>query len=77
MTRGGARKGAGRRQRTPEEKRHPLNCLVSFQSLAWVQSERERTGYSAGELVDLAIEILQKHPEELPPDVETEDTEEE
>jgi len=75
MTRGGARKGSGRKAKTQKEKRHPLNCLASYQTVVWINSERERTNKSIGELVDLAVEVLQEHPEKLPPDAMTEEEE--
>lgn len=73
MTRGGARKGAGRKVASDENKRHPLNCLVAYQTQTWVKSESQRTGYSAGEIVDLAVETLQQNPDRLPPDMQVEE----
>lgn len=74
--RGGDR-GGRRPLKTEGDPRLSFTCRIKESNKNWIKSESERTGWSIGELADLAVEILQKHPEELPPDAETEDTEEE
>lgn len=69
--RGGKREGAGRPTRADKEGKQPkviLSCRVEQETKDFLQAEEERTGWSIGELTDLAIERLQEHPESLPPD---------
>jgi len=75
VTRGGKRDGAGRPRKDDGLRRH-FGCRLKEDNIEWIQSEKERTGCSIGELVDLAVEVLQKHPEELPPDAVIEADEE-
>lgn len=63
MTRGGKREGAGRPRKSEEARVH-FGCRLKETNAEWIQAEKERTGKSAGEIADLAIELLQKHPEE-------------
>jgi hypothetical protein len=62
--------------KTPGEMRNTLTCRIKESNRQWLLSEKERAGKGIGELVDLAVEVLQKHPEELPPDAEMEENEE-
>lgn len=61
MARGGWR-GGGRPPKTEGEKREHFGCRLAVRSLDWLKAERERTGKSAGEIVDRAIEVLQDTP---------------
>ncbi|WP_373531205.1 hypothetical protein [Vampirovibrio sp.] len=73
MTRGGKRDGAGRPTRSDKEGKQPkvvLSCRVEAETLAFLDSEKQRTDRSIGELTDLAVFLLQKHPEESFPSVE-------
>lgn len=69
MTRGGKREGAGRPRKSNEARIH-FGCRIKETNAEWIQSEKLRTGKSVGEITDLAIEVLQKHPEESFPSVE-------
>ena len=73
MPRGGWR-GGGRPPKTKGVKRTLLGCRVKDEVRNWLYSEKERTGYSIGELVDLAVETLQKCPEKLPITTENQPT---
>lgn len=73
--RGGKRKGAGRPRKSDEPRLH-FACRMKESNREWIKTESERTGWSMGEIADLAVEVLQKHPDELPPDGETETEEE-
>jgi hypothetical protein len=64
--RGGWR-GGGRPPKEEGQLREHFGCRIKAANLTWLQETRERTVLSAGEIVDLAIELLQAHPEELPP----------
>ena len=65
QTRGGARKGAGRPSLPDSDRRKTLNVRVKTETSVWLHAERERFGLSMGELVDIAIELLQEHPDIL------------
>lgn len=69
--RGGWR-GGGRPTIPDEQKRQTLTCRVSPDTKQWLEEQKQQTSMGIGELVDLAVEVLQKHPDELPPDIETE-----
>lgn len=73
--RGGKRKGAGRPRKSDEPRLH-FACRMKESNREWIKAESERTGYSMGELVDVAVEVLQEHPENLPPDAIEEGEEE-
>ncbi len=70
MPRGGSRKGSGRPLKTAGEKRDVLNCRIKASNKQWLEQERERVDRSIGELVDLAIEVLQTHPKMQFPEAE-------
>lgn len=70
--RGGWR-GGGRPAIPEEQKRQTLACRVSPTTKQWLEEQKTQTGKGIGEIVDLAVEILQNHPEELPPGAETEE----
>lgn len=72
MTRGGKREGSGRPLKNANGVRHTLTCRVKESNRLWLYQEKERTGKGVGDLVDLAVEVLQKHPEELPADKQEE-----
>jgi len=71
-SRGGKRKGAGRPRKSDEARLH-FACRMKESNRQWIKTESERTGWSMGELADLAIEIAQKYPDKLPPDAEVEE----
>ena len=71
ITRGGKRKGAGRPRKSDEARLH-FACRMKESNRQWIKTESERTGWSMGEIADLAVEVLQKNPEELPADPESE-----
>lgn len=66
MSRGGWR-GGGRPAKPDSERRKHIGCRIHPDNYAWLESERERTGHSVGEIVDQAIETLQEHPEKQYP----------
>ena len=70
-SRGGKRKGAGRPRKSDEARLH-FACRMKESNREWIKTESERTGWSMGEIADLAVEVLQKNPEELPADPESE-----
>lgn len=70
MARGGWR-GGGRPPKTAGVKRILLGCRVKEDIRQWLYAEKDRTGQSVGELVDLAVEVLQEHPDRLPPEAVT------
>lgn len=67
MPRGGNRPGSGRKLKD-DAPREVLNCRVRKDTKDWFTSERERTGRSLGELVDLAADTLQASPKKQFPD---------
>jgi|GEM_PF-3185647 len=76
--RGGKREGSGRPKREQREGKPPkvvLSCRVEAETVAFLKQEEQRTSKSIGELVDLAIEVLQENSEELPPNLESEEIE--
>ena len=64
MPRGGWR-GGGRPKKDEGTVRELLGCRVKSPVKDWLYSEKERTGRSVGEIVDVAVELLQEHPERL------------
>jgi hypothetical protein len=69
----GEKKAGGRPAIAEELKRQTLTCRVAPETKQWLESQKEQGGKGIGELVDLAVEVLQKHPDELPPEAETEE----
>jgi hypothetical protein len=67
MPRGGWR-GGGRPPKAEGIKRDLLGCRVLPENKAWLYAERDRTGKSVGEIVDLAIDTLQASPKKQFPD---------
>ena len=75
--RGGKREGAGRPTREDKEGKQPkviLSCRVEQETKDFLQAEEARTGWSIGQVIDLAISTLQEHPEKLA--VQEKDTQE-
>jgi hypothetical protein len=75
MTRGGSREGAGRRRLSEADRRKQLSCRVNDATFQWLSSERDRTSASVGEIIDLAVTVLQEMPARHLPEatVETEE----
>jgi hypothetical protein len=70
MTPGGKREGAGRKPRLEREGKPPkalLGCRVEQSSFDFIQEQKDQSGLSPGEIVDIAIETLKEHPEKHPP----------
>lgn len=68
MPRGGKRENAGRRTRQEKHNKPAkkiLSCRVEVQTLNHLKEIEESSSKSKGEIVDLAIELLQEHPEKL------------
>ncbi len=74
MPRGGWR-GGGRPPKTEGVKRTLLGCRVKDDVKNWLYAEKDRTGASVGEIVDLAVTVLQETPARHLPEatVETEE----
>lgn len=70
----GEKRAGGRPPKSPNEVRQTLNCRVKPSTNEKISAFKEQTGCSIGELVDLAVEVLQKHPDELPPAVVEEES---
>lgn len=66
MPRGGWR-GGGRPLKDEGVTRENVGCRVKSVNKVWLESEKERTGRSIGEIVDRAVEVLQEHPEKQYP----------
>ena len=62
--RGGWR-GGGRPLKEQGKPREHFGCRIKASNLAWIQEQREQLGLSAGEIIDLALELLQEHPKKL------------
>ncbi len=61
--RGGWR-GGGRPAISDDLKRQTLTCRVAPETKVWLENQKAEADKSIGELIDLAVEVLQKHPEE-------------
>ncbi len=70
--RGGDR-GGRRPLKTQGDPRLSFTCRIRESNRNWIKQEAERTGWSVGELTDLAIESLREQPEKLPPDLSTDE----
>ncbi len=62
--RGGTRPGAGRKAKKGPTKLRSVRLKVA--NADWLENKSDEIGISQGDIVDLAIEVLQKHPKELP-----------
>jgi hypothetical protein len=69
----GEKKAGGRPAMADELKRQTLTCRVAPETKHWLDTQKEQVGKGIGELVDLAVETLQKHPEEFPMDTTIEE----
>lgn len=67
----GEKRAGGRPPIAENKKRQNLVCRVAPETKLWLEGQKAETDRSIGELVDRAIEVLQKHPEESFPAVET------
>lgn len=66
----GEKRAGGRPPIAEEMKRQNLVCRVAPETKLWLEEQKSETDKSIGELVDRAVEVLQKHPEEIPASVE-------
>lgn len=64
--RGGKREGAGRKPKKGPTKLRTVRLKADIAD--WLEVESKRTGLSQGDIVDVAVEVLQKHPEESFPE---------
>lgn len=66
MAKKGGDRGGRRPLKTEGDPRQPFSCRLRQSNLNWLTQERERTGKSAGEIVDHLIET--HRPEDQLPD---------
>lgn len=66
MARGGHRVGSGRPLKEENVRREPFSCRLKRGNIEWMRQQREQTGMSAGEIVDFAIDEIQKQGITLP-----------